>query len=160
MKHIVLVIALIVSFNASGQTSVEHKNDKYKFKVSVPKSWVELSGLADESDSLKTELQWQLTSIYSGIQPSIIIRAYNRVSLSSIQKLADLTFSDFDMKEFQVDKTNNAWTATNVKRKYKAKYYFLIKKGISYVIFYRSSLETFDANLPAFETFYKSIKFL
>ena len=171
------ILALLISFGCLGQPTVSsaervvHENKEYKFKVSVPKDWIETSGFASSSDTLNTDLQWMLPKTYSvsenkEIANSIYITAYNRVSITSIQKLIDVTFESFfnfhecRLEEDYADKNARIILCTRNKYKFKGKYYFVIKKNISYVISFKATEDTYDKNLPVFESFYKSIKFL
>lgn len=162
MKRIILLITILASFTASGQTTTVIKKDNYKFKVNVPDAWNEFSGLKMPEDSLKIKLEWGI--IPSEKQPlnTISITAYHRVSLSTIQKLVDYTFRVFDLKEFKIEtnETDNSRVLTNTKRNYKGKYYFITSNGYSYVLYYRSEIAKYDTNLAIFEKFRKGFKTL
>jgi hypothetical protein len=175
MKKTILVIfvGLVIILKAFGQAntikSSEYKNTTYRFSLKIPGTWKLYGEIPDDKIEHKAIADWGLPLVFSAlektdIENSISITAYKKADIKSVHQLIIMEAARTDpatniMKQDSTSENARIIFRTDRGLKYKGKSYFVFKNNIGYVINFMATPGTYQKNLPAFETFYRNIKF-
>jgi hypothetical protein len=175
MKKITLgiFICLIIVLRAFGQTdtikSSEYKNATYRFSLKVPGNWKLYGEIPDDKIKHQAIADWGLPPIFSDlektdIENSVSITAYKKANIKSVHQLISMEAARTNpatniMKQDSTSENARIIFRTDRGLKYKGKSYFIFKNDIGYVINFMATPGTYAKNLPAFEAFYKNVKF-
>jgi len=148
-------------------TEKEYKNEKYGFKVFVPKNWVPHIYKKAEKSS-RWLIAYGLPKVWGDLEKQFIENAVsvavyeNIISLESLVEIENNRIKDMLISKqkinFQKGKAFIVYTQISG-LKYKTKYYLIHSKGKGFTLSFTSTRGTYDKNIGLFERFVETFRF-
>jgi hypothetical protein len=171
MKKLVALILLVrIGLSQTFAQSHEYVNNYYRFSAVIPDAWKLYGQILNDTIRHKAIADWSLPPIYSDIEKteienSVSITAYKKDNITTIDQLITAEYLRLDPTKYSMEVDSASKDARIIFASlnglnYKGKSYFVFKNGIGYVINFMGTPGTFDKNLPTFEKFRTTIKFL
>ena len=171
MKRLVTFILFVrIGLLQTLAQSHDYVNNPYRFSAVIPDAWKLYGQILNDTIRHKAIADWGLPPIYSDIEKteienSISITAYKKDNITTVNQLIAAEYLRLDPTKYSMEtdstiKDARIIYATLNGLKYKGKSYFVFKNGIGYVVNFMATPGTFDKNLPIFEKFRTTIKFL
>jgi hypothetical protein len=151
-------------------SNLQYVNAAYNYEVSVPREWKIYGEIKNDSIKNFSIIDWGLPKVYSEIEKieienSISIRAYLDNTSKSFQSIIaneylriDPTTTALEREEGIDENARIVYFDAPNGTKYKGKTYYLLEKGIAYVITFMATPGTYDINLNKFEEMYKNFR--